>query len=481
MRINKSKILTSFTFTCIFIYFAIYRYYMIPVGDDYFWYGEKGTYLLQHGFFSTNAIYGGSVNGRYLANFIEIIMMHRRPIAMFFYAFFWTLLIWAIWQLLKNHRTVLPLIVAMLFPMTMAAPFLNNILFWNNGFIVYVPPMALLLAYLAICRNWNDDKYKYSRTLALITFILGLSGGLFVENSTILQVILAVIVVVYFRGKTRIFHWTYLAGTIFSFLIMFSNRSYYIQNKSGYRRTTTDPVQIWGIFTKYIHLWLTTYNWLVNITICASIVILSIRHKLPTILKIFEIALSSIFLIYFIGAQIYLSHFETDPTEMYIGLPEKFSTPDAIVGLAFLLFLGVSIFILFKNEPLMYVYYILAAMSVIPLLPIESPVSCRPEFLTYVFLFMIAANFFIQAVSAIPQKVLIGLLVIPLVILASNFQVKSYQNSIANDQRIKYVDFLNGTKQLKTQVPYPDYVAFKDSLIQQDPTYWENYLNHTKK
>ncbi|WP_153454607.1 hypothetical protein [Companilactobacillus mishanensis] len=50
MKVTKSSIFTTFTFLCVFIYFAIFRLFLIPVGDDYFWYGDKGMYLLHHAF-----------------------------------------------------------------------------------------------------------------------------------------------------------------------------------------------------------------------------------------------------------------------------------------------------------------------------------------------------------------------------------------------------------------------------------------------
>ena len=50
---------------------------MIPSGDDFFWGGEQGQYLMNHGFYGPQKIYGGSSNGRWIGNLSEIFTVFR--------------------------------------------------------------------------------------------------------------------------------------------------------------------------------------------------------------------------------------------------------------------------------------------------------------------------------------------------------------------------------------------------------------------
>lgn len=100
-------------FGLVFCYFAIFRYLLIPSGDDYFWWGQPGDYLLHHGFVGPVKIYGASINGRYLGNFLEIITMRHLKLALLIFAGSWTLMSWCMWKL--ENQTWWALIFAIAF------------------------------------------------------------------------------------------------------------------------------------------------------------------------------------------------------------------------------------------------------------------------------------------------------------------------------------------------------------------------------
>ena len=88
----------------VYLYFFVVSFFIIPSGDDYFWWGEKGHYLLTHNFFSTEKSIGGSANGRYLGNLFEISIMHSPIFAAIVYATVITLFIWCLWKLTGHNK-----------------------------------------------------------------------------------------------------------------------------------------------------------------------------------------------------------------------------------------------------------------------------------------------------------------------------------------------------------------------------------------
>ncbi|MQS89731.1 hypothetical protein [Companilactobacillus mishanensis] len=402
-------------------------------------------------------------------------MMHSRPIAMLLFAFFWTLAIWAIWQLLRREKSIIPLIIAISMAFTLPIGFKQNILLWNNAFIVYVPPIAIILTYLVICKKLGTD--HNSKVLAVVAFILGLSGGLFLETTTILQIAIGIIIILNSHKHPRAYQISYLAGSVLSALIMFTNLSYFTSNASNYRRTSFALTDIWKMFSSFTHYWLLSFNLLVIFSICLAIILLSIRRKLNSYAKWIEIIMSLLFMIYFAFSKIYLSYFKPKKQFLFSGGLDTFNQLDTIASLSFILFLGFSIFVQFKKNKLMYLYYLLAGISFAPVLVVMTPISCRPEFIPYVFLYLIAGNFVLSTFEIYNLKFFIPIIILLIIGIAGNYQVKMYQNYFANLERVKQPDFLDGAGPLKTHVPHRDYVFYNDDLLQQDGTYWRNYLD----
>ncbi|MDT6953090.1 hypothetical protein [Companilactobacillus alimentarius] len=164
------NIFIKLMFLASFVYFACFRFLMIPSGDDYFWYGENGNYLLHHFFYGPQNIYGGSSNGRYLGNLLEIITMHKLSVAMIVYAVFWTLLLWCLWYL--SRKTISSLLLSFLFIFTLQDAFINNVLTWNAGFVNYVPPIVLSLIYIVIVDHGTSK--KLNKFMIIPVFILAL-------------------------------------------------------------------------------------------------------------------------------------------------------------------------------------------------------------------------------------------------------------------------------------------------------------------
>ena len=471
IRTKKSRAGYQLAFTLIFFYFALLRYWLIPSNDDYIWRGKIGNYLLHHWFYGPDAIYGGNSNGRFLGNLLEIFTMHHLAAAIIVFAGFWTLLIWGIWRLSGKNWGAL--VAASLFIFTLQAGFLNNILVWNAGFINYVPPIALMLAYLVIVQQGTCQ--QLSAYWGGVTFLIGFCGGLFLETLTITQIILGLIILGYQKGKSQFFHKTYLMGALAALLLMMTNPSYW--HPTQYRQTTFNLGKIWTIYADHNHFWLLTNNLPLLIVVCLAILLLIYRCNYSPKMKLILGFTTALFLIYYLAINVYLKSRPLTYIYTYTKVANSIKVSDSLVSILFIIFIGIIIFLFFRSEPFLWLYYLLAGIAFGPLMFVLSPTHCRGIFPCYVFMYLIAVCFVQAAVAQAPvRKMVSGIFALWVLIGAGNYQYKMFTNYHANLQRVQQQSFLNGTKSLRQHVPYRKFVWANDMLNQQDPHYWQQVL-----
>ncbi len=464
----RGKFFAPIMFLVSFLYFGLFRILMIPSGDDYFWGGEQGAYLIRHMFYGPQAIYGGSSNGRYFGNTLEIFTMHSLPLAAFSYGLFWTLLLWTMWRLAGKSITALLLSLAFVF--TLQGAFINNVLAWNAGFVNYVPPMALVLSYLVIVDYGQKKILPW--LFALLTLVLGYSAGLFTEALTLGQICLAVLVILYFNKQTKLYHITYLLGTIVSAIVMFSHPGYH--GKSTYRGTTFDPKVIWSWFSNVTHFWLITFNIVLLAAILLAILTLVLKSDFSRIKKISMSIISTAFLFYYAIANAVLSTIPKNDMYGYNSISLPISVTDTLVSLLLVIFIGYSIFTFYKTDAKMWLYFLMTGVIAGQLLFVSAPVNCRGYFLTYVFMYLIAIRFVVDAFSKV--KFINWVMIIAVIVMGVSYQSMLYQNRQVNLERVSDPQFYNGKKALTKHVPYRQFVWSNDLLNQQNPTYWKNYL-----
>lgn len=101
---------------------------------------------------------------------------------------------------------------------------------WTSGFSNYVPSVLIILLYLYLIKNVVSEKcLQYTKWSCVLSFALGLAGGLFMENITIFNVLLGSFVLAFARIKFRkvySVHIAFLVGAVISAVLMFSNPIY---------------------------------------------------------------------------------------------------------------------------------------------------------------------------------------------------------------------------------------------------------------
>lgn len=470
-KLKSTKTVTSLAFVISLIYFGIFRFLIIPSGDDYFWWGDHGAYLLRHHFYGPQAIYGGSSNGRYVGNLLEIFTMHHQILAILAYAFGWTLLIWCIWKL--SGKSLTSLLLAGLFTMTLQTAFVNNVLVWNAGFVNYVPPLILIMFYLIIVHRGRQQ--ELNRFMPLLTLVISYIGGFFTEGMTLTAICLGVLVLLYFRKKAKLYHLTYLVGAIISAITMFSHRGYH--EKSIYHQTTFDPNKMWDIYSKITHFWIITFNVALLMAILVAIIVLALKANLPAWKK-YSLTLISIgFIIYYIAINFKLKTIPMNDAYGYNVISGRLANIEGIVSLIFIIFIGYAIFTFF-NDPQIWCYFLLTGVVVGQLLFVQAPINCRGYFPAYAFMYLIAMRFVLKALSEIKiNKYVINLvLLLGLVVTAGTYQYKLHANYEVNLQRVNDPKFYNQGLTFTKHVPYRHLVWTNDLTNQQNPSYWKLYL-----
>lgn len=480
MKTFFQKKINYFIFIGTFLYFFIISFLIIPVGDDFFWWGKPGHYLLTHNFFSSDPGVGGSSNGRYLGNLLEITIMHSPIIAGFLYATVISLFIWCLWKLSGKR---LALVMALAFFVTTQMGYIQTVFLWFAGFINYLPPITALLLYFVLL-----EKYLRQNKIIFLPgyFLISVIGGLFVEHMTLYQIFVGILSIlsIYLLNKRTSKHlsimpaFLYSLGALCSAALMFSNPSYY--HGSDYRTISPNPLTYIDNFVSITHFWMITFNYITIILICVAIILISLNKFKKTSSKSLSIIPAIFFIIYYLGINTYL-----DPTlKLKLtknSIDSTLASTDSLIGLAFLIYLIICTLIIFRGLNNINVkFYLFSYFALcIPFFFITSPIFIREYFSSYVFLFIISIIYINKALAFkyhLTPKLLtrtLGIVVCLSYLVVMTMMLSNYQ---VNLKRVADDDFLYEEKTLKHKVPYPNYVASNDSLMMQSPMYWHNRL-----
>ncbi|WP_125589900.1 DUF6056 family protein [Companilactobacillus jidongensis] len=471
------------SFAGLYVYLFVFRFFVLPSADDYFWMGWQGKYLMEHGFFSTNPIYDGSSNGRFLGNTFEVLTLHHLLLAMVTFAFFWTLLVWAFWKLAGKSK--ISLILSMLFIFAMSSGHLNNMLVWNAGFVNYVPAAALLLTYLAIYKDGLDDDYSRPKWISLITFIVAVTGGLFVEHINLYQVFIGVLAIIaakyLFHKRIQLPYITYLLGSIISIIIMFSHQSYRMH--SSYRKSGIDIASAVHRYITITHFWIITFNIFLILMICLAIAVVSWNKFKSRPARYLSVGLSVVFAVYYWYLYWYTRNVKIMFAYVYVNRTWILTRGDAIVSVLFLIFMCIFTFAIFKNDKNKYfVYFYLFSFVAltVPFLFVISPINIREYFHSYVFFYLLGINFANKAVEYLNlnwEKYLIVISSLFISLSAGTYMYKMVINYRANIVRVSEPDFLNSKRTLNKHVTYRKFVYAHDEFPEQSAVYWKDYLN----
>ncbi len=483
MKDNKKILnITTFILSIVFIGFI-----MCCVGyslDDWAWGASVGEERL-------SAMFAG-YNGRYLGNFLVIIMSKYNIIKILIMTLFTVVTAYSVYRLVDKSKFYL-YFTALLLLFFMPKEMFSQTLGWASGFSNYVPPIMLSVIYLCIIKNiFETQKPVYNKFMPILTLLIGISSNLFMENVTLFNLALGFVVIVftYIRfKKVYITHSAFLLGAVIGSVIMFSNSAYRIisSGSDDYRSIGGDDTSLLKtVFEnlKLIYKFLFEQCLMLWIIICIAALILSFLHlknNKPSKVNRFLTLLSSSVILSFAVISV-LTKMNTQWTEVFNSANEGFAAKVNFVlaGLVLLaLFITPLLCINDKLSALKTASFIGLACVVTAPLFVITPINSRCLFSAYVFLAVYAISIINQITSSLNYSFVKNLAA--LLLTAACFITAFYYGTLYHrvhsfyNERIEYV--YEQIDENKKEIDLPKYPKYITSYVYfgtpSDDTMWE--------
>lgn len=387
----------SFITISIFIFavFATLAYMFPYTGDDWAWGSQIGIDRLN--------VFFDNYNGRYFGNFLVLAITRSEVLKVACMAVCYYLTCYFCYKYTPNKKNVLMLFALMLFFVMPRAVFKQSVV-WSAGFSNYVPSAIISLGYVLLIKNViNKEKPVYNKFLFILTFILGFSGALFIENITLFNICLGFLVVFYTLIKFKkvyINHLSFLSGAITGAVWMFSNTAYasIFAGEDSYRDT---PKTLDGITSTCIDHGCTIIDYLVkyNIAMCCIVFLLLFiitisflkksKKKISNILAILTITVSAISLLFV---------FCVDLVNVIPTIADSFPLLEndllrIIISLMFVLSVFLIPIICIEKERILGILIpLLCILVLVAPLIIVNPIGPRCFFCAYLFMMVFAVD-----------------------------------------------------------------------------------------
>ena len=270
---NKYLILTFFMFVllcCLFPY----------SGDDWAWGTQIGIDRLANWF--------DNYNGRYAGNLLVLLLTRSKVLRVVVESVAFLLMVKYIYKVTDTKNKTYILITILLL-LLMPVSILRQTVTWASGFANYVLPILLILFIIfkniQLLNNKQDFNEKNIFKL-IIYFIVSFIGSLFIENITLYNLFLIIVILLYEKIKFKKFSIAnifYFLGSLLGSIMMFSNSAYLsiFNSDDTYRTIAKDNIIISSIktFIKTLTNYIFTNNIIVGILLSLCIIILILKYK----------------------------------------------------------------------------------------------------------------------------------------------------------------------------------------------------------
>ena len=195
--------------------------FMFPyTGDDWAWGSSIGLERL--------AVWFKDYNGRYLGNLLVILLTRSnilKAAVMSTVIFSTAFLIYRTVE--KKNFSVYMLALICFFAVPRYV--FRQAVVWTSGFTNYVVPTLLVILYVFIIRGIFDGKPEFAKGTFIATFLIGVCAALFIENITIYQIIMDILLIIgaligYRKSFAPVI--SHFIGSVVGCVIMFSNGAY---------------------------------------------------------------------------------------------------------------------------------------------------------------------------------------------------------------------------------------------------------------
>lgn len=228
---NKKNLLF---FTSLFLAFVVLTYFFPYSGDDWAWGSEIGIERLETWFHN--------YNGRYAGNLLVLLLTRSQILKVITIASSLFLICYLPKIYTNSNRLTLSIFSAFLLLLVPKQIFVQAIS-WTSGYSNYIPPILITLIYFVLVRNiFGIEKPTYKKYLSIITFLMGFTSTLFMENVTLYNIAVSFVIIFFVWYKFKSFysiHIAHFVGGLIGAIAMFTNSAYGLiaTNNDSYRST----------------------------------------------------------------------------------------------------------------------------------------------------------------------------------------------------------------------------------------------------
>lgn len=208
-------------YSALFVLFALLVYLFPYSGDDWAWGSQIGAERLQNWF--------DGYNGRYAGNLLVMALTRSKLLSVLTVSL--SLVgACALPRIFASGSALVPCTLGALLLLTLPKGVFTQAVVWTSGFSNYVPPVLLTMLYFISVSNIFEKKLpQYKAYTGVICAVLGFAGALFIENITLFNIAISVVIIAdCFRRHRKFFapHLLYFAGSAAGAVLMFSNSAY---------------------------------------------------------------------------------------------------------------------------------------------------------------------------------------------------------------------------------------------------------------
>ncbi len=386
-KLNENK------FVILMIMMFILLCYLFPYsGDDWAWGTQIGIDRLSTWF--------DNYNGRYAGNLLILVLTRSKLLRVIVESLTFVLIVKYIYKV-NNTKNKSYVLISVLLLLLMPVTILRESVTWASGFANYVLPILLILFIIYKNIELLDNKQSFNdkNPLKLVWyFIISFVGSLFIENITLYNLFLIIVILIYEKiifKKFSVANLVYFIGSLSGTIMMFSNSVYLniFNHNDGYRTIATDNIIISSVkkFVTELTDYIFTNNVVVGIILCLCSISIIIKYKRKNrkinIKKSILLDLSLLFTALYLFNIIYIN---LPLNEHFLGASMK-SYFNCGISLLMVLSLIIASINCIDNKfkSCKILFYILSIVIVnLPLL-IITPVGPRLFLTTYIFYILI--------------------------------------------------------------------------------------------
>lgn len=234
---NKQREKNLLLYGLIFCAFAAIIYLAPYTHDDWAWGCQVGIDRLKSNFVA--------YNGRYMGNYLVLLLTRSKLLQVITVAAS-LLLVCFIPSAFAGSSCALTVVFSFVMVLLMPKSIFTQTVVWTSGYSNYMPPIILTAIYFLLIKNiFSKDKPTYNKLMFIPSFILGITGCLFMEHVTLYNLAISLLIIAFVLirfKKIYLTHISFAAGCITGTVIMFSNSAYGLiasanDAQGGYRST----------------------------------------------------------------------------------------------------------------------------------------------------------------------------------------------------------------------------------------------------